>query len=378
MIIRPFWQKRILDAWRERRVVWLAGARRLGKTTLARSLPDVRYFDCDLPRVRRDAEDIEGFLERNHGARLVLDEIHRLADPSGLLKAASDHFPGTHVLATGSSTLGASARFRDTLAGRKRSLRMLPVLHRELPDFGIRDVEHRLLRGGLPEHLVAPTLPEKDYAEWTEAYWARDIVELFSIGKRYSFLRFLEMLWAQSGGLCQLSSFTAACEASRQTLANYLDVFQATGVVHVLRPYASHPTRELVAMPKVYAFDTGFVCHARGWTCLRPEDLGGLWEHLVLDELLAAARESSVHYWRDKQKHELDFVLIRRGRPPVAVECKWRSSQFDPTAFRVFQGLHSDAVCWVVSQDRSTQQRRRHGDTEVVECGLGQLDELLQ
>ena len=45
MFIRPFWQNLILEGWRERRVVWLAGARRLGKTTLARSLPDVRYFD---------------------------------------------------------------------------------------------------------------------------------------------------------------------------------------------------------------------------------------------------------------------------------------------------------------------------------------------
>ena len=131
-------------------------------------------------------------------------------------------------------------------------------------------------------------------------------------------------------------------------------------------------------MPKVYAFDTGFVCHARGWNHLRPEDLGGLWEHLVLDELLAAAGEPAVHCWRDKQNHELDFVLILRGHPPVAVECKSRATQFDPSAFRVFRNLHPDAVCWVVSPDRSTLQRRRHGDTDVIECGLGHLDELLR
>ena len=97
--------------------------------------------------------------------------------------------------------------------------------------------------------------------------------------------RFLEMLWAQSGGLCQLTSFTAPCEASRQTLANYLDMLAMTGVVTVLRPYATNAQRELVAMPKVYGFDTGFVCHARGWRSLRREDCGNLWEHLVLDEL---------------------------------------------------------------------------------------------
>ena len=59
MIKRPLWQDRIEQAWTKRRVVWLAGPRRVGKTTLARSLPDVTYFDCDLPRVRKDAEDTE-------------------------------------------------------------------------------------------------------------------------------------------------------------------------------------------------------------------------------------------------------------------------------------------------------------------------------
>jgi predicted AAA+ superfamily ATPase len=208
----------------------------------------------------------------------VLDEIHRLADPSTLLKIAADHFPDVHVLATGSSMLGASARFRDTLAGRKRTVRLLPVLHRELPAFGIRSPERRLLHGGLPEQLTAPGLPEKDFTEWIEAFWARDILALFSIGKRYSFLRFLELLWSQCGGLCELTSFTAACEASRQTLANYLDIFAATGVVHVLRPFATNPTREIVAMPKVYAFDTGFVCHARSIDSLRADDKGPLFE----------------------------------------------------------------------------------------------------
>lgn len=377
-IDRPLWRGRIEQEWRERRVVWLAGPRRLGKTTLVRSIPDVDYFDCDLPSVRRDADDVEAFLRRHRGRRIVLDEIHRLADPSTLLKIAADHFPDVHVLATGSSMLGASARFRDTLAGRKRTVRLLPVLHRELPAFGVGSPERRLLHGGLPEQLTAAGLPKKDFAEWIEAFWARDILDLFSIGKRYSFLRFLELLWAQSGGLCELTSLTAVCEASRQTLANYLDIFAATGVVHVLRPFARNPTREIVAMPKVYAFDTGFVCHARSIDSLRPDDKGPLFEHLVLDELLFEAGSEEIHYWRDKQKHEIDFVWTPRGRAPVAIECKWRASRFDPTAMQSFATLHPKAALWLVAEDRQSWMTRRHGAIEVVECGPAHLPELMK
>jgi len=376
-IDRPLWRSRIEQEWRERRVVWLAGPRRLGKTTLVRSLPDIAYFDCDLPSVRRDAEDTEAFLHRHRGRRIVLDEIHRLADPSTLLKIAADHFPDVHVLATGSSMLGASARFRDTLAGRKRTVRLLPVLHRELSAFGIGSPERRLLHGGLPEQLTATGLPEKDFAEWTEAFWARDILALFSIGKRYSFLRFLELLWAQSGGLCELTKFTAPCEASRQTLANYLDIFAATGVVHVLRPFATNPTREIVAMPKVYAFDTGFVCHARSIDSLRDDDKGPLFEHLVLDELLFEAGAEEIRHWRDKQKHEVDFVWTPRGRAPVAIECKWRAARFDPAAMHAFATLHPRATFWLVAEDRHSWTTRRYGSIEVTECGPEHLPELM-
>ena len=374
---RPLWRDRLEREWRERRVVWLTGPRRLGKTTLVRSLPDTDYFDCDLPGVRRDADDTEGFLRRHRGRRIVLDEIHRLADPSNLLKVAADHFPDIHVVATGSSTLGASARFRDTLAGRKRTVRLSPVLLRETAAFGVRSPERRLLHGGLPEHLTSPTLPVKDCAEWVEAFWARDILELFAVGKRYSFLRFLELLWAQSGGLCELTAFTAACEASRQTLANYLDIFAATGVVHVLRPFARHPAKEIVSMPKVYAFDTGFVCHARGIDSLRPDDKGGLFEHLVLDELLFEIGAEELHHWRDKQKREIDFVWTPSGREPVAIECKWRAERFDPTAIESFAALHPGAALWLVAEDRDSWTTRSHGSVEVIECGPTQLPELI-
>ena len=204
-------------------MVWLTGVRRTGKTTLAQALPDVACFDCELPRIRRVIEeDPEGFLGQNTDRRVVLDEVHRVANPSELLKIAADHFPAIRVLATGSSTLGASMRFRDTLTGRKRQLHLAPVLFSELGAFGLTDLERRLLHGGLPENLLAAAFPEKEFAEWMDAYWARDIQELFRLEKRTAFLRLFELLLRQSGGLCELNQSAAACGASRQTLANYL------------------------------------------------------------------------------------------------------------------------------------------------------------
>ena len=91
MVIRRFWLRLIKEAWRRRSVIWLSGVRRSGKTTLSRSLPDAEYFDCELPRIRHRFEDPEGFLKSVRGRRVVIDEIHRLANPSQLLKIGRAH-----------------------------------------------------------------------------------------------------------------------------------------------------------------------------------------------------------------------------------------------------------------------------------------------
>jgi len=160
------------------------GVRRVGKTFLARSLPDADYYDCELPRTRILFEDPQAFLDEVQGRTVVLDEIHRLRNPAELLKIAVDHYPGTRILAAGSSTLGASSRFRDTLAGRKEEIWLTPMTLADLEDFGRGDLRHRLLRGGLPPFFLADDLPERDFQEWLDAYWAKDILELFRLERR--------------------------------------------------------------------------------------------------------------------------------------------------------------------------------------------------
>ena len=329
MVQRTFWIERVEREWRRRRIVWLAGVRRVGKTVLSRSIAGVEYFDCELPRTRRELADPEAFLHRLQGKRIVLDEVHRLANPSELLKIAADHFPHTRVIATGSSSLAASARFADTLAGRKAEVWLTPMMSADLEDFGATGLERRLQRGGLPPFFLADHPVESDYQEWMDSFWARDIQELFRLERRAGFQRFVELLLANSGGIFEATRYAAPCEISRTTVANYLAVLEATRVAHVVRPFSSRRSTEIVAAPKVYGFDTGFVCYHKGWHTLRPGDLGVLWEHFVLNELHAQAPALEVRYWRDKRGHEVDLVVVRRGRPPVAVECTWSASRTD-------------------------------------------------
>src|ERR1035438_2758955 len=135
MIARPFWLQRIEQAWREAPIAWLCGVRRCGKTTLAESLGAERmlYLNCDLPSVEDMLADPLLFFQNCTKPVVVFDEIHQLSDPARVLKIGADACPRVRILATGSSTLAASKKFRDTLTGRKRTVHLTPVGWDELP-----------------------------------------------------------------------------------------------------------------------------------------------------------------------------------------------------------------------------------------------------
>ena len=377
MVQRQFWLKRMKEAWKQRSVLWLSGVRRVGKTSLCRSFPKIEYFDCELPRTRRTMEDPQSFLEDLKGFTVVLDEIHRLENPSELLKIAADHYPETKILATGSSTLGASAKFSDTLAGRKSELWLPPMISADMNDFGNPDLSHRFLYGGLPPFFLSKTIPERDFQEWMDAFWAKDIQELFRLERRHSFLKFAELLMAQSGGIFEASRFATPCEVSRTTISNYLAVLEATFIVHVVRPFSSHKPTEIISAPKVYAFDTGFMCYYRGWQELRREDFGELWEHFVLNEIQGHLQTRKVQYWRDKRGHEVDFILTDRKGTPTAVECKWSASEFEATNIKAFRRVYDKGDNFVVANDVKRPFSRDYEGVHVKFVGMGNLIEEL-
>lgn len=354
--------------------MWLAGVRRVGKTTLANMVPEAVYMNCDLPSVVQRLEDPELFYKSlAAGAVVVLDEVHRLADPSRTLKIASDAFPKLRILATGSSTLSATRKFRDTLTGRKVVLALPPVLWTECDEpFGIKDLDRRLLHGGLPEQLLRERKDDSFCAEWMDSFYARDIQELFGIRERTGFLNLLRLMLRQSGGLVDYSAISRECGISRPTVKAYLEALTVSCALYPVPPFHGGGRRELIRRPKVYGFDTGFVTFVRGWRDIRDEDRGLLWEHLVFDVLRTGVGSESLFYWRDKSGREVDFVA-RRGREADTFECKINPDRFDAASLRVFRDLYPEGRNFVVCPGVKEPYDRRVGTLTVRFTGCGPL-----
>ncbi|MBI4954007.1 MAG: ATP-binding protein [Myxococcales bacterium] len=356
---RPYWHGRLHAAWRRAPIVWLSGVRRVGKTTLAKSIPGALYLNCDLPSTAEHLADPERFLRSVDAAVVVLDEVHQLPDPSRLLKIAADEHPKLRILATGSSTLAATTKFRDSLSGRKRVVHLLPVLAAELAAFGIADLRRRLLHGGLPAALLAEATEPDRYAEWLDSYFARDVQELFSVAKRTAFLTLVQTILRRSGGLCEITKLAAAAGLSRPTVMSYLDVLEVTQVATVLRPFHAGGAQELTHQPKIYGFDTGFVAWSRGWTELREPDCGTLWKHVVLETLQAhvVSAGGTVHYWRDKRQREVDFVVPAGRGAAHAIECQWSATGFETRGLAAFRATHPRGRNFLVVPDAATRER---------------------
>jgi uncharacterized protein len=371
---RPFWQLRLAGAWRDAPIVWLAGVRRSGKTTLVRSLGDDRslYVNCDLPSVEDSLRDPVVFF-RNAGRPIVVfDEVHQLRDPARVLKIGADAFPELKILATGSSTLAASHKFRDTLAGRKRLVHLTPVTWGELPAFGAT-LPQRLFLGGLPQALLASAKSAAFYREWMDSFYARDVQRLFGFRDFNRFNAVFEYLLRQSGGLFEVSRTATALGITRPTVESHLAALEAMHAMTVVRPFHGGGQNEIVKQPKVYGFDTGFVSHARGWDPLRPDDFGMLWEHLVLEHLQAHLPDVRVQYWRDKAGRELDFVLVH-GRDRVdVIECKWDPSAFDATALKVFRGAYPKGRNFLVTPSAEPGYEKRIGELRLRVCTPSEL-----
>ena len=365
MTERPFWVDRIVAAWQRAPIVWLTGVRRVGKTTLAKHWPNAAFFNCDLPRNRHLLEDPEHLFRQIEGSLVILDEIHRAENPSQILKIAADEFPHLRVLATGSSTLAATRKFQDSLTGRKRVVHLTPVLADELELFGVTRLEDRLLRGGLPDAMLSSVADPEFYSEWLDSYFARDVQELFSVGKRHAFLKMCELLLRQSGQMLEVTALAKHSGLSRPTVMQYLETLEVTHLIHRLRPYHEGGRREILAQPKVYGFDTGFVSHFCGWEQLRTQDCGLLLEHVVLDLLRAHYPERKIHYWRDKQKREIDFVIPEKTGHVTAIECKWRGDKLQPRNLDAFRESYPKGRNFIVVGQTGEPFSRKIGKHEV-------------
>ena len=133
-----------------RKMVFVAGPRQVGKTTMARSLPgaEAGYLNWDV------GEHREQILKRELPVApiWIFDEIHKYRSWRNYLKGIYDgRSRDQQILVTGSARLDLYRYSGDSLQGRYHMLRLHPLSVAELGIRSPEDFNHLLTLGGFPQ-----------------------------------------------------------------------------------------------------------------------------------------------------------------------------------------------------------------------------------
>ncbi|MBP7096323.1 MAG: ATP-binding protein, partial [Spirochaetia bacterium] len=251
------------------RALILFGARRVGKTTLARRLVEVHGGRClelsgdEVPVVdalsSRDGERLRG-LVRGYDL-MFLDEAQRIPDIGLGLKILHDTLPGFRMIVTGSSALDLASKTREALTGRAWTFRLGPFSQKELLDSeGAWELGRRLDRD-----LVYGTYPESRklggdaeraafLRELHASYLFKDIFELGGIRQPRKIVDLLRLLAMQVGSEVSLTELGSLLRMSKDTVSSYLDLLEKSFIVFRLPAFSRNIRNEVARSTKVYFF----------------------------------------------------------------------------------------------------------------------------
>jgi uncharacterized protein len=350
----------------EKSMVFLAGPRQAGKTTLAQiiaqSYANQLYFNWDIPSSRAVLLNNPVFFEElkrkdQSPPLIVLDEIHKYRDWKNYLKGIYDQFHGQYqFLISGSGRLDLYQRGGDSLAGRYFLFHLWPFTiaelggrSRTLEHFlknpleikmeGSFDLKEKWIRlsnmSGFPEPYLANRATT--YHRWSSSYAAqliredvRDLTAIKSIGDIETLFHLLP---SKVGSPLSIQSLASDLKVSYNTVQSWLSVFERFFLMFSISPWTRKVARSILKERKAYL-----------WDIPKIPDPGTRFENMVALELWRATTnwnefgygEFSLHFLKNKEKQEVDFLIADGRKPLLLIEAKLSETQPSP-ALKKFQ-----------------------------------------
>jgi hypothetical protein len=331
------------------KMVFVAGPRQVGKTTLAKSV--LSYFGAGIYLSwdnRDDRRDIRAARWPGGRALVVLDELHKWRSWKGWVKGEYDkHRERLRFLVTGSARLDVYRRGGDSLQGRYHHYRLHPFSCAELesqgnpsppepgrelpiPSRASQDTLEALMEfGGFPEPLLARSARtlRRWQKERLERFFREDVRDLEVVRDLASLQVLADLLPERVGSPLSLNSLREDLEASHRTLTGWTEMLDRLYFVFRVRPFVSKRIRALKKMPKTYLWDWSLV-----------PGRGSRFENLLALHILKLCHfledrdgyKAELCYLRDRTGREVDFLVLLDRKPWFSAEAKVSETAIDP------------------------------------------------
>ncbi len=309
----------------ESAMVFIGGPRQVGKTIFSLGLldePSVRhpaYLNWDDMASR--SELLEGRLPPDQPL-IILDEIHKFAGWRNLVKGFYDTRKGEqNFIVTGSARLDYYSKGGDSLQGRYHYYRLHPFTFPEISSGAHSDLEQLLEFGGFPEPLLRAQ--SRFWRRWQRERGHRVIREDVRDLENVKEISLLELMAAELpnrvGSPLSVKKLADLLNVAHATAARWLMIFERMYFCFLVPPFGARRTRAVRKEQKLYLWDWSLV----------PEK-GPRFENLVASHLLKYCHftedtegfRMDLRFFRDVDRREVDFIVLKDDEPLFAVECK--------------------------------------------------------
>ncbi|MBQ4289481.1 MAG: ATP-binding protein [Clostridia bacterium] len=276
---------------------------------------------------------------------ILIDEVQYAPELFTYIKIHIDenHNPGDFWL-TGSQIYSLMRGVQESLAGRVALLHMSPLSQREITGAQcvpfradmeqllkeqekIRPVDtpdlfRRLWYGSMPGLFSEGMDRNVFYSSYIATYIERDVRELSGSVDALKFNRFVTALAARCSQLLNYNALAVDADIDIQTSKNWINILETLGIIFLLHPYSNNVLKRTIKTPKVYFYDTGFVCYLTRWSTPETAEAGAmngaLLENYAVSELLKgyqnSGQEPYLYFYRDRDAKEIDIVIETDGK----------------------------------------------------------------
>lgn len=317
--------------------IWLLlGPRQVGKSSVLQKCKEpqrqvITLDDLDF-RMRANADP--ALFLKDYPLPLLIDEIQYAPQLLSEIKRRVDKgvAPGS-VWLTGSQNFEVMKGVEETLAGRVGIFHLLGLSDQEKPRRAVSTKEYfaSVLESTFPKLYSITDLDARAVylSSYLQTYVERDIRELLGIQKRREFELFLKFCALRTGQVINYDSLAKDAGVSPATAKEWLSLLEDSFLIKLVHPYFSNRSKRLIKSPKLYFLDAGLCAYLAGYRdseILRFSPFAGaLFETHLFGQILRAyqhrAREVQVHFWRDRDGNEIDF-LIESSKGVAPVEAK--------------------------------------------------------
>jgi predicted AAA+ superfamily ATPase len=313
-----------INADLKKKMVFVAGPRQVGKTTLAKQILGSKkgYLNWDIPADRESI--LKGELPPLNF--IVFDEIHKYRSWRNYLKGLYDSIGDScKILVTGSAKLDYYRFGGDSLQGRYHFLRLHPFSIAELRITSSDDLMDLLQLSGFPEPFLSGS--EVEAKRWSREYRQRLVYEEVGNLEKVSDINNIELLSLRlpllAGSPLSVNSIREDLQVSHKAVSRWLDILERLYSIVRLPPFGAPKIRAVKKEQKHYHYDWSLVPELP----LRFENLVAMhllkWIHFQQD---TKGKDMELNYFRDVDGREVDFVITENTNPVDLIEVKWKDT----------------------------------------------------